>query len=254
MWWAKLDFTVDVDAMVKQLEVAKAMYSAVYDDHGYGPQFGGLSILSDNGDHLRGMVSGKQIWEDGKVNFELAIKKGINFEYNYHTKTKLCTGETERVIDLLDDLGMTPRRARYTVLKAGGKSSIHNDSKKGEYACRIHIPLITDKECTHSLFLNNGTKIDEKHFPADGSVYIMQVNNIHQIINPTKKDRWHFLCSCYDVTGYSPFKISTNELNTVKVKAEAFKNGVKWTEGGGKLFEESIHTSQAHQPDQENNT
>ena len=54
--------------------------------------------------------------------------------------------------------------------------------------------------------------------------------------------------------GYSPFKISTNELNTVKVKAEAFKNGVKWTEGGGKLFEESIHTSQAHQPDQENNT
>ena len=35
MWWAKLDFKVDVDAMVKQLEVAKAMYDAIYDDHGY---------------------------------------------------------------------------------------------------------------------------------------------------------------------------------------------------------------------------
>ena len=34
MWWAKLDFTVDVDAMVKQLEVAKAMYKDIYDDHG----------------------------------------------------------------------------------------------------------------------------------------------------------------------------------------------------------------------------
>ena len=67
----------------------------------------------------------------------------------------------------------------------------------------------------------------------------MQVNNVHQIVNPTEKERWHFLCSCYDVTGYSPFKISHNELNTVKVKAGAFKNGVKWTENGGKLFEET---------------
>ena len=89
MWWAKLDFTVNVDAMVKQLEVAKAMYKAIYDDHGYGPQFGGLSILSDNGDPLRGMISGKQAWEEGKINFELAIKNAPEY-YQNAPFSKLC--------------------------------------------------------------------------------------------------------------------------------------------------------------------
>ena len=247
-WLQKLDFTVDVDAICKQLEVAKSMYTATYDDHGYGPMFGGLGILSDTGDWNRGMISGKQVWVDGKIDFKMAIEKGINFEYNYDKKTKLCVGEVDRVITLIEDLGLTPRRARYTILKAGGKSSVHNDSKRGEYAARLHIPLITNDKCKHRIF--DGEKIiDEVYLPADGSVYVMKVNMQHQIINESEIDRWHLLCSVYDQTGYTDFPITRNEMNVVKVKAEAFKNGVKWVEGGETLFEDPTRISPTHPQD-----
>ena len=74
-WLQKLDWKVDIDKMRKQLEVAKAMYNATYDDHGYGPMFGGLGILSDTGDWDRGMISGKQVWKEGKIDFKLVNKK-----------------------------------------------------------------------------------------------------------------------------------------------------------------------------------
>lgn len=247
-WLQKLDWKVDIEKMRKQLEVAKAMYNATYDDHGYGPMFGGLGILSDTGDWDRGMISGKQVWKEGKIDFKLAIEKGINFEYNYDKKTSLCVGETEKLIDRLEKIGLTPRRARYTVLKACGKSSVHNDSKRGEYATRLHVPLITNDSCFHRVF--EGDKVVEEVFlPADGSIYIMRVNIKHQIVNDSNQDRWHFLCSIYDQNGLTDFPITKNEMNVVKVKAEAFKNGVKWVEGGETLFEDPTRISPTHPPD-----
>ena len=85
--------------------------------------------------------------------------------------------------------------------------------------------------------------------PADGSVYVMKVNMQHQIINESEIDRWHLLCSVYDQTGYTDFPITRNEMNVVKVKAEAFKNGVKWVEGGETLFEDPTRISPTHPQD-----
>ena len=45
------------------------------------------------------------------------------------------------------------------VLKACGKSSVHNDSKRGEYATRLHVPLITNDSCFHRVF--EGDKVVE---------------------------------------------------------------------------------------------
>ena len=252
-WLQKLDFTVDVDKICKQLEVVKAMNKATYDDHGYGPMFGGFGLLTDTGEFTGGMMSGKQVWVDGKIDFQKAVDKGINFEYNYDTKTKLCVGETEKLVDKLVDLGINPRRARYTVLKAGGKSTTHTDSLKGEYACRLHVPLITNEKCKHRIYEDDKI-IDEVYLPADGSVYVMRVNLMHKIVNESKKDRWHFLCSIYDESGYTDFPIKKNDFNAVKIKAGAFNNGVKWIKEGKTLFEDPTRISPTHPQDRGSST
>lgn len=228
-WFEKLDFEVDIDRLRKEFIENKKVGDAIIQGEEYGSSFGGWALQSQTGKWFDGHVSGREAFtEDGKVDMIIAAQKGIEHEYNYNQKTELCVGYTEEVLDTIVKKGYNPRRARYTVLKAGGESTIHRDVRKiGEYSVRVHIPIITNKDCVHKVF-EDGKQVDEQHFKADGSVYIMWTNNLHQIQNKSNKDRYHMLMTVWDTNENSQFYYPN--LSKVQVLAGAFTNSLKWAE------------------------
>ena len=51
--------------------------------------------------------------------------------------------------------------------------------------------------------------------PADGSVYMLWVNCMHQIRNDSDEDRYHIICDAYDTQGITEnfrYKQNINRL------------------------------------------
>lgn len=206
-------------------QFAEVPYEPIIQGEEYGSSFGGWSLLSHTGQWSDGMVSGREAFNGDKTDFDKAYSLGIQHEYNYDQKTQLCYGYVESVLDDLNNLKLNPRRARYTILKAGGQSTIHRDVQKdGDYSARLHIPIITNEKCTHSVF-EDGKKIDEIHMPADGSVYLMWTNNLHQIKNESDEDRVHLMMSVWDEND-GEFKF--NSLSKLKIMANGFTSGLEY--------------------------
>ena len=141
--------------------------------------FGGWSIQSTNGYYTDG-------WQRG-IPPEAASE--------YVKPTRVNFGYLREVMDRIDALGLEPRRARISVLKANRQSRLHRDAADDVYAVRLHIPLITDESCT---FEAGG---EAAHLPADGSVYILLVNRMHQIFNRWGHDRFHIIMDVRDHKG-----------------------------------------------------
>lgn len=161
--------------------------------------FGGWSLTSRTGD-----------WKDGWDFFqndegeamEVYFPKDDNnykslkfFDIAMSTEHKNPTqgyvGEIAKLLEQIESLGLTPRRARVTCLKAGAKSLVHRDSDDNEYMARIHIPIITNDKC---VFISEGQTL---HMEA-GQVYMVWVNRWHQIRNDSDQDRYHIIMDAYD--------------------------------------------------------
>jgi hypothetical protein len=207
MWYEKLDYKVDIDRLRKEVEDnvftlgPQVIQGEDYETEQYHG-FGGWSLLTRTGDWHDG-------WEvyhsDDKETNDLFFPNG---QYNYkamkylnvahdsgleHDKpTPACVGYIKEVLDDLENLGFYPRRARVSCLQAHSKSLVHKDSSSNNYMARIHIPLITNKDCVH---ICDGQNL---HMPADGSVYMVWVNVWHQIRNDSDQDRYHIIMDAYD--------------------------------------------------------
>jgi hypothetical protein len=168
--------------------------------------FGGWSILSRTGK-----------WQDGWDFFqndegeamEVYFPKDDNnykslkfFDIGMSTEhdkpTEGCEGEIAKVLDQIKELGFYPSRARITCLKAGAKSLVHKDADNNEYMARIHIPLITNPKC---VFIQNGQNLHME----PGSVWMVWVNNWHQIRNDSNEDRYHLIMDAYDTKKLTQF-------------------------------------------------
>lgn len=211
MFFEKLNYTVDVEKLRKEVsenvftlgeQVAQGGEYEKTKYHG----FGGWSLLSRTADWNDGwqfaIQHGWESVENGhSIESFLPTTELIYKAYKYfnishgleHDKpTAAYVGEIKKVIDDIRDMGFHPTRARITCLKAGSKTSIHKDADDGLYMARIHIPLWTNKKCVH---ICEGMNL---HMPADGGVYIMWVNNWHQIRNDSDEDRYHIIMDAYD--------------------------------------------------------
>ena len=162
--------------------------------------FGGWSLMSRNGDYRDGweaiQTEAGTSLENMLPTPELIMKAHKHFNIAHsleHDKpTQGYVGYIREVIDTLKDMGLTPRRARITCLKAGCKSLVHKDADTTEYMARLHIPLWTNKKCVH---ICDGTSLNMK---ADGHPYIIWANLWHQIRNDSDEDRYHILMDVYD--------------------------------------------------------
>ncbi len=162
--------------------------------------FGGWSLQSQTGDWKDGFEFFQN--EEGTTLEEVFFPKdGNNYttlkyfniahSLEYKNPTQGYKGEIAKVLDQIAEFGLTPRRARVTCLKAGSKSLVHKDGSENDYIARIHIPLITNPQCT---FTADG----ESLYMEPGNIYMVWVNLWHQIRNDSDQDRYHIIMDAYD--------------------------------------------------------
>lgn len=166
--------------------------------------FGGWSITSRSGDWQDGWDFFQN--DQGKAMETFFPKNDNNYKslkffniahsLEHKNPTQACVGELASIIEQAHMLGLTPRRARVTCLKARAKSLVHRDADDNEYMARLHIPLITNPAC---VFICDGQSL---HMEV-GKVYLVWTSLWHQIRNDSDQDRFHFIMDIYDTKGVS---------------------------------------------------
>ena len=207
MWWyEKLDF-IKVDLEKLREDVKKHVFTlgnqVIQGEEYETPQyhgFGGWSLQSRTGDWQDGFEffqtgENEEFQDDffpkGKNNHEILKYLNVAHSMEYKNPTQAYVGEIKNILDQINESGFYPRRARVTCLKAHCKSLVHSDGPKSEYLARIHIPLFTNDKCT---FTCDGTSL----YMEAGSVYMVWVNDWHQIRNDSDEDRYHIILDAYD--------------------------------------------------------
>lgn len=178
--------------------------------------FGGWSLTSRTGDWKDGWdffqndegEAMETYFPKNDNNYKSLKFFNIAMSTEHSNPTQCYQGEIARVLEQIEALGLTPRRARVTCLKAGAKSLVHKDADDNEYMARIHIPLITNPEC---VFISNG----ENLYMEPGNVYMVWVNQWHQIRNDSDQDRYHIIMDAYDtkhITKYFKYEADIQQL------------------------------------------
>jgi len=196
-----------------------------YDPTMVSSSFGGWSVLSSNGDYRDGFTKTNFVYDDkfqtvdqvSKFMEEAQVKR----IQEYNKPTPLYVGYIQEVLETLRIHGFNPLRARFMLLKAGGKCSMHRDNPEWLYGVRLHIPILTNEGC---LFETE----DEgaAHLTADGSAYLVRVNRMHRVVNLGATDRIHFVASVWDTKGVSKFHQYTDEhRNRAQKRASSTGSG-----------------------------
>jgi hypothetical protein len=164
-----------------------------------GSHFGGWSVFSSLGTYTDGWASGQLLYDKNfrpDLTFEEKIKLlGVKSSAEHIRPTEICTGYLNEVMDQIKGLGLKPRRARLSLLKAQGFSTRHRDHPEGTYGVRLHIPIMTNPGCTFEC------EEGSAHMPADGSIYILSVSRLHQVFNRGESDRIHLIMDITDESG-----------------------------------------------------
>lgn len=198
MIFEKIDLKFDVERLRDQL------VSSIFPlpPHMESESFGGWSVLSSNGSYLDGWKGAEAFKKDfmpGATIDEKLAAIGAKRSSAYTHATEICQGYLAEVIETIRAVGLTPMRARISMLKANGKSTIHRDAQDHEYAVRLHVPLITNEKCFFK------TEEGAVHLPASGEAFLLRVNRWHQVTNESDSDRIHLIMSVLDKNGFSKF-------------------------------------------------
>lgn len=178
---------------------------------------GGWTLQSTNGSYLDG-------WSldfcpyNGPENLgpswnPLSPSEGLlNSIQNFVGPTELMTPFIQNLLKQLEQLGLNPPKA--IVLKLSAKiSSIWDiDGSKKYYQVRLHIPLITNEQCFYE---NEAGKI---HLPANGSAFLVKVNQIHRVHNDGDTDPYHVVVNVWDTlhkTKYFQYKLDESSGESV---------------------------------------
>lgn len=225
----KLPYNVDIELIQKDLdEIKKIPITWQGKDYGYS-NFGGWSVLSRTGKCHDGWEVGIEQCENKWYKYHLAKHLKISHPFEHINPTPACIGEIKKIIETLAIDGFYPRRARITMIKAHTCSIVHidnawpGDNLNKNYMCRVHVPIITDKRCTH------WTEVKEYHMPADGSVYILPVNNRHQIRNNSDIDRYHLIMDVYDTKGISTTMKFEDTIQKLEASSQKFRQKINKT-------------------------
>ena len=218
----KLDYKFDIEALRDYLinHVLK-LGDPVIQGHMFGYDcWGGWAVLNRTGNWDDEWPVGNTacIAADGTVDWKFA-----RFLNSYHfieqnVPTAACTGPIADIVETLIKDGFYPCNARIAVLKAHTQSIVHSDGSG--YIARIHVPIITNEKCIHRI------EHDKIHLPADGSAYMLWVDNLHQIINDSDEDRYHLILDAYD-TKHLTKKFHYNENIQDRIdRAKEYRAGI----------------------------
>lgn len=199
MIYERLKLGLDIEKLKIQLETEIEKFPPIMQTR----NFGGWSVLSSNGDISDGWQMGHKCFKetkDGTISDIEGLKKlQIMEEDAYSRPTEICRGYLADVLTELKKSGLEIFRARISLLKSGGETSIHRDGLDEFYHVRLHIPIKTNTDCFFA------TEEGRAHFPADGSGYLVKVNRMHAAMNYGKTDRYHLMMGIRDFKGVTEF-------------------------------------------------
>lgn len=175
-----------------------------------GSYFGGWSVYSSSGSYMDGWARGELLFRDdfmpGASLAEKSLALGIKNTSDHCVETEICFGYLKEVMDKISGFGLSPRRARLSLLRAHGSSSLHIDGPENSYCVRLHIPIITNKDCVFCV------EQKEEHFQADGNGYFVSVSRPHQVFNRGNTDRIHLIMDVIDDNGFTKYHQRTGFL------------------------------------------
>lgn len=152
------------------------------------PAFGGWSVLSGDGTYQDGWQMGHLAFRrEGKADQEGILRKLGFYEKNFDQPTEVCHGYMAEVIEQIRAAKFNPRRARIIELFANSCSSWHRDSAEDRPFYRLHIPIFSNPLA--KFLCESG----EVHLPADGSAYVLRVNQMHKVVNDGSENRYHLV-------------------------------------------------------------
>jgi hypothetical protein len=108
-------------------------------------------------------------------------------ERNYTKPNKLYTGYIK---EILDQFKGKITRTRFAYAAPGFRTATHIDADT-DYTIRIHIPIITNPKATLGVIRRG--ELDERHFPADGSVIFFNTGWPHFAFNGGDTSRIHLI-------------------------------------------------------------
>ncbi len=209
MIYEKLEgFHVDVEELRNTYNYMRSVFKM---DYAYDDYFGGWSIQSWNGKFTDGWERKPVTYLDKngeeKVDFEKSMAVDTRSVDQCNVRTELCFGQTDEILNKLEGLGLHPRRARYSRLSPQSILPYHRDCDESMYQVRLHIPIITNPDC---VFISEE---GEAHMPADGSGYLVKVNELHSSANRSDDYRTHIIINVWDTRGVTKFNKYTPKLD-----------------------------------------
>jgi len=219
-YYEKLPLTFDIEKLKQHIhEVVLPIGNKISE---VKDGWGGWSVQSNTGHWQDGWAPGQKCFNaDGTFDYIKAKELNVFPDFLHDNPTDLCTGYLSDVIQKIYWLGFFPRRARISELPADSKSTIHRDGRTDTCVTRIHIPIITNKECAHTIYDDEQNIVESFHMPADGSVYIVAVNNFHQVNNYGTDARFHLIMNVWDTKSVSK-NFQFNDIDSVKERAKQY--------------------------------
>lgn len=162
----------------------------------------GWSVLSSDGHYTDGWHSASSVMNQSMSAEELTkniVALGGKSTSAYVKPTEICTGYLAEVIKTFQIKGFQPTRARISRLQPQQTTTWHKDAPENLYCARIHVPLVTNKDCFFE------TEIERDHLSADGSAYILFVNRLHRAVNFGDADRYHLIMDATDSQSQTQF-------------------------------------------------
>lgn len=184
----KTDFKVDLESLTEFFNSEVLKIEKTYQ----GPKrHGGWSVQSNTGEVSDGWQAGGT---PGMTKEKIAsmFKEGTKFK----TRTELYQGAIERLINDLAKKHFDAKRTRFADLepKAGCRWHIDGGYEIKKYGFwRGHIALKTNPECLFMFRSRDEQDVLSYNIPADGYLYLANINYSHRIENTSNESRIHIL-------------------------------------------------------------
>jgi hypothetical protein len=184
----KTDFKVDLDSLRQFFDSKVLQLKKTYQG---GKRHGGWSVQSNTGEVSDG-------WQAGGTPGITKEKMAKMFKHGkkFKTPTDLYGGSIEQLINDLAEKHFDAKRTRFADLepKAGCGWHIDGGYEVKKYGFwRGHIALKTNPECLFMFQSRDEQDVLSYNIPADGYLYLANINYSHRIENTSNESRIHIL-------------------------------------------------------------
>lgn len=142
------------------------------------------------------------------TSFEENDGQGLSRRRSLEIESQTAVLETDRmspylksVVQRFESLG----RVRLAVMLPGSRIRPHVDYGKNALN-RIHLPLRSNQQCR--FFIKKSSVVFDRHLPADGSAYHLEVHHQHWVVNEGSEPRLHLIIDTFqsiDQIGFEAF-------------------------------------------------